>query len=136
MRYTYRCRLTAFILATTALACLPGAALAAVAPTPPMGWNSYDAYGTTISEAQFRANARWMSRHLARYGWRYAVIDAEWFVPHPTPSGAGAAGARFVLDKYGRYVPALNRFPSAANGAGFKPLADYAHSLEIGRAHV
>jgi len=95
-----------------------------------MGWNSYDAYGTTITEAQFRANARWMSRHLARYGWRYAVIDAEWFVPNPTPSG-GAAGALFVLDKYGRYVPAPNRFPSAANGAGFKPLADYVHSLGL-----
>ncbi len=95
-----------------------------------MGWNSYDAYGTTVSEAQFRANARWMSQHLARYGWRYAVIDAEWFVRNPTPSG-GAAGSIFVLDKYGRYVPASNRFPSAANGAGLKPLADYVHSLGL-----
>jgi alpha-galactosidase len=95
-----------------------------------MGWNSYDAYGTTVSEAQFRANARWMSQHLARYGWRYVVIDAEWFVRNPTPSG-GAAGQLFVLDRYGRYVPAPNRFPSAANGAGFKPLADYVHSLGL-----
>ena len=104
---------------------------AAVAATPPMGWNSYDAYGTTITEAQFRANARWMSQHLARYGWRYAVIDAEWFVPHPMASGSGAPGARFVLDQYGRYIPAPGRFPSAANGAGFKPLADYVHSLGL-----
>jgi len=37
----------------------------------------------------------------------------------------------FVLDKYGRYVPATSRFPSAANGAGFKPLADYVHSLGL-----
>lgn len=95
-----------------------------------MGWNSYDAYGTTITEAQFRANARWMSQHLARYGWRYAVIDAEWFVRNPTASG-GAAGSLFVLDEYGRYVPAPNRFPSAANGAGLKPLADYVHSLGL-----
>jgi hypothetical protein len=95
-----------------------------------MGWNSYDAYGTTVSEAQFRANARWMSEHLARYGWRYAVIDAEWFVRNPTPSG-GAAGSLFVLDRYGRYIPAPNRFPSAAKGAGFRPLADYVHSLGL-----
>ena len=95
-----------------------------------MGWNSYDAYGSTVSEAQFRANARWMSQHLARYGWRYAVIDAEWFVRNPTPSG-GAAGSLFVLDDHGRYVPAPNRFPSAADGAGFKPLADYVHSLGL-----
>ena len=25
-------------------------------------------------------------------------------------------------------MPAVNRFPSSANGAGFKPLADYVHS--------
>ena len=132
MRAARRRYLAASLLAAgAALACLPPAAPAAVAATaPPMGWNSYDAYGTTISEAQFRANARWMSRHLARRGWNYAVIDMEWFVRNPTPSGS-AAGAIFVLDKYGRYVPAPNRFPSAVNGAGFKPLADYVHSLGL-----
>src|SRR6185437_15419373 len=120
----YRRCIAASLLAAGLLACLPQATRAAeVAATPPMGWNSYDAYGTTINEAQFRANARWMSQHLARYGWRYAVIDAEWFVPHPTASGAGAPGAVFLLDNHGRYVPAPGRFPSAANGAVFKPLA-------------
>ena len=99
--------------------------------SPPMGWNSYDAYGTTINEAQFRANALWMSRHLARYGWRYAVIDAEWFVPKAVASGGGSPGATFALDRYGRYIPAPNRFPSSADGAGFKALADYVHSLGL-----
>lgn len=131
MRSVHRRCLAALFLAAGALACLPQTARAAVAATPPMGWNSYDAYGTTITEAQFRANVRWMSRHLARYGWRYAVIDAEWFVPHPMASGSGAPGALFMLDRYGRYVPATSRFPSAANGAGFKPLADYVHSLGL-----
>jgi hypothetical protein len=32
------------------------------------------------------------------------------------------------MDEYGRLIPAVNRFPSSANGAGFKPLADYVHS--------
>ena len=32
------------------------------------------------------------------------------------------------MDDYGRLVPAPNRFPSAAQGQGFKPLADYMHS--------
>ena len=119
------------LLAAGALACLPQLATAeGTAPTPPMGWNSYDAYGTTISEAQFRANARWMSRHLERYGWQYAVIDAEWFVSDPTASG-NSPRARVVLDPYGRYVPAPNRFPSAAGGVGFKALADYVHSLGL-----
>jgi alpha-galactosidase len=58
------------------------------------------------------------------------VIDAEWFVRNPTPSGGGA-GQLYVLDRYGRYLPAPNRFPSALSGAGLKPLADYAHSLGL-----
>lgn len=125
----------------TAAAMLAALACAAAGPTragntdpasvsPPMGWNSYDAYGTTVTEAQFRANALWMSRHLRRYGWRYVVIDEGWFVRNPTPAG-GAAGDLLVLDEYGRYVPAPNRFPSAANGGGFKVLADYAHTLGL-----
>src|SRR5260370_10192719 len=32
------------------------------------------------------------------------------------------------MDRNGRLVPAVNRFPSSANGVGFKPLADYVHS--------
>lgn len=28
-----------------------------VAPTPPMGWNSWDSFGLTIDEANFKANA-------------------------------------------------------------------------------
>ncbi len=103
---------------------------AVLAATPPMGWNSYDAYGTTITEKQFRANVLWMSQHLRRYGWRYAVIDEGWFVRNPTPSG-GSPGDVLTLDRFGRYVPAPNRFPSAAHGAGFAPLAHYVHSLGL-----
>jgi hypothetical protein len=121
------------IVGTAAALLLCSAALAGarqLARRPPMGWNSYDAYGTTITEAQFRANVRWMSQHLRRYGWRYAVIDAEWFVRNPTPSG-GAKGSVITLDRYGRYLPAPNRFPSAVGGKGFGPLARYVHSLGL-----
>jgi hypothetical protein len=113
-----------------ALAILTEAGATPEAAAPPMGWNSYDAYGTTVTEAQFRANALWLSRNLERYGWDYAVIDMEWFVRNPTPAG-NAKDSIVVLDEYGRYVPAPNRFPSAAGGAGFKPLADYVHSLGL-----
>jgi alpha-galactosidase len=120
----------------TLLACAAAAAQSpppeagTAASRPPMGWNSYDAYGTTVTEAQVRANALWMSRHLRRYGWRYVVIDAEWFARNPTPAG-NARGEIFVLDRHGRYLPAPNRFPSSAHGAGLRPLADYVHSLGL-----
>ncbi len=100
------------------------------APTPPMGWNSWDAYGTTVNEQQVRANADWMAKHLKDVGWSYVVIDMEWFVKNPTAQG-GSKTNEFATDAHGRYVPAENRFPSAAGGAGFAPLAAYVHGLGL-----
>ncbi|HLN00023.1 MAG TPA: glycoside hydrolase family 27 protein [Bryobacteraceae bacterium] len=100
-----------------------------LAPTPPMGWNSWDAYGLTITEAEFKANADWMAKHLKPFGWQYAVVDEGWYLQNPESGGKPAW--QFALDPESRFVPALNRFPSAANRAGFKPLADHVHSLGL-----
>ena len=94
-----------------------------------MGWNSWDCYGTTLTEAEFKANADVMASTLRPFGYEYAVIDIEWYTPRPPAHGNYIPDPTNVtLDAFGRLVPALNRFPSAANGAGFKPLADYAHA--------
>ena len=42
---------------------------------------------------------------------------------------AGAAGAELSADNFGRLLPATNRFPSAADGKGFKALADQIHEM-------
>ncbi len=105
----------------------PAADSASLAPTPPLGWNSYDAFGVTITESQLKEQANSFAKNLKSFGWQYVVIDAEWFVANPTPGGNGAASV-FSLDSFGRYIPAENRYPSAAGGKGFKPLADYIHS--------
>jgi alpha-galactosidase len=91
-----------------------------------MGWNSWDSYGTTVREAQVKANADWMDEHLAKYGWLYIVIDIQWYEPN-AQGHDNKPGAPLTMDDYGRLIPALNRFPSSANGAGFKPQADYIH---------
>ena len=103
---------------------------AGLAETPPMGWNSWDAYGTTVNESQFKANAQWLADHLKSSGWQYVVVDMEWFVTNPLPEG-NSTKSQFSLDDRGRYTPAINRFPSAAGGAGFRPLADYVHGLGL-----
>src|SRR5437868_10298369 len=100
-----------------------------VALTPPMGWNSWDSYGITIQEAEYKANVDWMAAHLKQYGWIYAVIDEGWFLQNPESDGKPAW--KYTLDKQGRWIPAPNRFPSAPNGAGFRPLAQYVHSLGL-----
>lgn len=100
------------------------------AATPPMGWNSWDCYGASVREDEVRGNAAYMAEHLRDYGWEYVIVDIQWYEP-----GANSSQYRpFVpleMDEYSRLQPAANRFPSAANGQGFKPLADYVHSLGL-----
>jgi alpha-galactosidase len=98
-----------------------------LARTPPMGWNSWDSYGATVGEDQVKANADWMAEHLKQHGWQYIVVDMEWFVTNPVAEG-NATNFKYALDGEGRYVPAPNRFPSAAHGQGFAPLAAYVHA--------
>ncbi len=95
-----------------------------------MGWNSWDSFGTTITESDFKANAQWFAEHLKSFGWQYVVVDMEWFVTNPTPEG-NSKTSQYSLDDHGRYTPAINRFPSSTNNSGFKPLAAYAHSLGL-----
>jgi hypothetical protein len=99
-----------------------------LASTAPMGWNSWDAYGYTVREEEVKANAEYMAKNLARYGWQYIVVDIEWYTPRTKPNGYIPDPTNVTLDEFGRLTPALNRFPSARKGAGFKPLADYVHS--------
>ena len=47
------------------------------AKVPPMGWNSYDYYDTTVNEEQVKANADYMAAHLKEFGWEYIVVDIQ-----------------------------------------------------------
>ncbi len=106
----------------------------AYAPLPPMGWNSYDYYDTTVNEQQVKANADYMAAHLKKYGWEYIVVDIQWYA-----HGAGSQRSQYQyipfsgleMDEYSRLLPDPERFPSSTGGAGFQPLADYIHSLGL-----
>jgi len=97
------------------------------AQTPPMGWNSWDCYGSSVTEAEVKANTDYMASNLKPFGWEYIVVDIRWFVENDKAGGYNQTDPRYVIDKFGRYLPALNRFPSAAGGQGFKSLARYIH---------
>ncbi|MGB8353245.1 MAG: glycoside hydrolase family 27 protein [Chthoniobacteraceae bacterium] len=105
------------------------------AQTPPMGWNSYDAWGTSITEEETLANAQYMKDHLLSHGWKYVVIDARWYDTissyNDRDFNKERVGAKLAADEFGRMLPALNRFPSAANAQGFKPLADRIHAMGL-----
>jgi hypothetical protein len=105
------------------------------APTPPMGWNSYDAYGDSVKEDEVLANAQAMKDKLLAHGWNYIVVDFRWYDPVPTYNDNELArnriGAKLAADAFGRLLPAPEKFPSAAGGAGFKPLADQVHAMGL-----
>jgi len=101
-----------------------------LARTPPMGWNSWDAYGESVSEADIRANALWMAQNLKSHGWEYIVVDMGWYITNHTGE-TNAKNSKYSLDEFGRFTPATNSIPSANSGAGFKPLAEYVHSLGL-----
>ncbi|NLJ83458.1 MAG: glycoside hydrolase family 27 protein [Halanaerobiaceae bacterium] len=101
-----------------------------LAQTPPMGWNSWDCYGASVREDEVRANAEYMAKKLKQYGWEYVVVDIQWYEPN-AKSDQYNPHTPLVMDEYSRLLPAVNRFPSAADGQGFKPLGDYIHSLGL-----
>ncbi|MGD0366602.1 MAG: glycoside hydrolase family 27 protein [Acidobacteriaceae bacterium] len=102
--------------------------MSVIVQTPPMGWNSWDAWGYTINESQFRDSVTWFHNNLQRFSWQYVVIDEGWFAQHPeNPAGH----QDYTLSDDGLYLPAVNRFPSAAGGKGFRPLSDWVHSLGL-----
>jgi hypothetical protein len=95
-----------------------------------MGWNSWDCFGTTVTEAEVLANAQVMHDELLPYGWDTVVVDIAWYDPTARSHGYNE-NAPVVLDEYGRQLPAPQRFPSAADGAGFGPLAAQVHALGL-----
>ncbi|WP_200809034.1 glycoside hydrolase family 27 protein [Demequina sp. NBRC 110051] len=100
------------------------------ATTPPMGWNSWDSYGTTVTEDEVLENARFMAERMLPLGWDTVVVDIAWYDPTARSHGYNA-DAPLTLDAFGRQMPAVNRFPSAADGAGFAPLAAAVHALGL-----
>jgi len=104
-----------------------------------MGWNSFDCYNASVTEAEVKANADVFVRRLAPFGWEYIVVDFCWSHPNPQLQLSpdletrpdGTVLPNLVLDAMSRQMPAPNRFPSAAQGQGFKPLGDYIHGLGL-----
>ena len=117
--------------------CLPGTIAAqrsdtvkeTLAPTPPMGWNSWDSYGLRINEQQFRDNAKALRDRLRQYGYIYAVIDEGWYMSNPEDRPKPEL-LKYAIDENGRFIPVPARFPSAVDrgkNVGFQPLAEWVH---------
>ena len=108
------------------------------AMTPPMGWNSWDCYYSSVTEKEVMQNAQYLvDNDLVKYGWEYVVVDIRWYCNHPSLGGGNynQRGTQdYVIDDYGRYLPSPTRFPSCMQDGvnqGFKPLADKLHEMGL-----
>ncbi|MFT4152928.1 glycoside hydrolase family 27 protein [Parafilimonas sp.] len=111
------------------------------ASKPPLGWNSYNCFGSAVHEDEVKANAGYMAQHLKQYGWQYIVVDFLWAYDNPPYSKIGNPFQErlydgsyipwLAMDEYGRLMPQATKFPSSFQNKGFKPLSDYVHSLGL-----
>lgn len=101
-----------------------------LAPTPPMGWNSWNSFATTITEAQALETAKIMAEQLLPFGYDVFTVDIQWYEPEASSYNYNTKPVP-TMDGHGRVTPALNRFPSAANGVGFAELARRVHALGL-----
>ncbi len=90
-----------------------------LALTPPMGWNSYDSFGDSVTEQEMIDEATAVKMSMQPFGWNTVVIDYRWYEPGQP------------IDANGRYLPATSKHPSATGSNGFKPLADKIHAIGL-----
>jgi alpha-galactosidase len=108
-----------------------------LAQKPPMGWNSWNCLGWGANESEVRAAADYMAANLKKLGYEYIVIDQLWYGDSLASNFEDFVHERisvkpsYRLDEFGRLLPDTIKYPSAKGSNGFKPLADYMHSLGL-----
>lgn len=92
------------------------------AATPPMGWNSWNAFATLVNEEKVMGTAQALvDTGLAKKGYRYVNIDDGWWLKRRQSDG--------------RILIRTSIFPSAKTGgpddSSFKPLTSKLHSMGL-----
>ena len=99
-------------------------------PTPPMGWNSFDSYGTYLYEDAAMKNLEAFAEKLAPHGYEYFVIDAGWFGEYDLVPGTSYPKEKHAkklnINEYGLLQPSKTYFPN-----GLQPIIDRCHELEL-----
>jgi alpha-galactosidase len=78
--------------------------------TPALGWNSWNAWGTSVDDQKVRTSAKAFADQLGAHGWNYVNIDDGWEAEHRAADGSIVPNAKFP---------------------DMKALADYVHSLGL-----
>lgn len=83
-----------------------------IALTPPMGWNSWNCWGSSVSQEKVLSSARALvAQGLADYGWTYVNIDDGW---------QGVRGGRWHAIQPNAKFPDMKALADELHGMGLK----------------
>src|SRR6185312_12987019 len=85
------------------------------APTPFMGWSTWNFIGSHPTEANVEAQAQVVASQLKSHGYNYILLDDFWYLNPST-----------TVDSYGRWAVDTSKFPNGLAG-----LASYVHGLGL-----
>lgn len=94
------------------------------------GFNSWDSYGSSVTEEELKENALFLAQRLKDAGYRYVICDIQWYEPQ-AKGNVYRENAILCIDTFGRLIPAPNRFPSSVSGKGFLPISQFCHNLGL-----
>jgi len=101
-----------------------------LAPTPPLGWNSFDSYGVYLHEKAAMANVEAFAEKLKPFGYEYYVIDAGWFGEFELRPGtiypSEKHARKMNFNEFGLLQPSKTYFPN-----GLQPIIDRCHELGL-----
>ncbi len=83
-----------------------------IALTPPMGWNSWNCWGNTVSHEKVMSSAKaLLESGLADYGWSYVNIDDGW---------QGVRGGKYNAIQSNAKFPDMKALVDSLHAMGFK----------------
>lgn len=83
-----------------------------IALTPPMGWNSWNCWGNTVSQDKVLASTKAIEESgLANYGWSYINIDDGW---------QGIRGGKYNAIQPNKKFPDMKALADSLHAMGFK----------------
>jgi hypothetical protein len=103
-----------------------------LALTPPMGWNSWNCWGPSVTDAKVRSSAQALiDKSLIDYGWTYINVDDCWQASGRTKEGSPDGNERFPdLKGLGDWLHAAGLKYGIYSSPGTKTCAGYNGSYE------
>ncbi len=113
-----------------------------IALTPQMGWNSWNCWGLSVSDAKVRSSAQaLLDKGLVNHGWSYINVDDGWEAPKRAEDGSIVPNEKFPdMKALGNYLHnnglkfGMYSSPGPQTCGGY--LGSYQHEVQDAQTYV